>query len=122
MREKILKLCICTFKAVARLSALGGKEGAIENFFIFRKNCQNINKFSIFEKFLLNFKENLRKFKKNLKQYYEYIKFEKNSKKYLKNFNKFLKIFQNIFKKVFKKNFKKCFENLKIFIEKLRKF
>ena len=65
---------------------LGGQRGGNRKFFIFRKNCQNINKFSIFEKFLLNFKENLRKFKKNLKQYYEYIKFEKNSKKIFEKF------------------------------------
>ena len=63
----ILGLCICTFRAVARLSTLGSKEGTIENFLILRKLCENIKNFSIkFSlNFLLNFKENLRKFKEN---------------------------------------------------------
>ena len=62
MREKILGLCICTFRAVAKLSAMGGKEGAIENVLILRKICENIKNFSIkFSwKILLNFKENLK--------------------------------------------------------------
>ena len=69
MREKIFRICICTFRA-SQTVGLGSKEGAIENVLILRKICGNIKTFSIkfSDKLLLNFKENLRKFKENLRE------------------------------------------------------
>ena len=80
-------------RAVARLSALGGKEGAIENFLILRKICKNIKKFQ--KIFSLNFKEYLKTFTENLKKI---IKFWEKFEKYLKIFTKFLKYFKIFFK------------------------